>query len=376
MFESILSWLQSWTGNYGIAVILFTILVRLVLSPFDYKSRKSMRKTAKLQPKLAVLQKKYANDREKLNRKTQELYKQEHVSPLSGCLPMLLSYPILIIMFNAMRNYANQQTAQQVLTMLRLGSDLNQTNAPLEGFLWIKNLYMADSPVVSRLVDVNTLTSFGAEVWRNVLSRPENSEIVARILESYPQATMLNLNILENVQCMQNYASVMGITDIKALNLDNLTWLSTTSFGDAQNLSNTLNLMGKALASTPLYRENTETGINLFIFGTVKNLLNGFWILPIMSAASQLVMTKLTPTQQQPVADPSDPKAQSQQATGKFMKWFFPIFSLWICASSTAAFALYWVTSNLIMMGTTVAMNKYLDKKEQKDTIAGEGIVQ
>ena len=370
MFESILSWLQSWTGNYGIAVILFTILVRLVLSPFDYKSRKSMRKTAKLQPKLAVLQKKYANDREKLNRKTQELYKQEHVSPLSGCLPMLLSYPILIIMFNAMRNYANQQTAQQVLTMLST-PNLNINNVKLESFLWIKNLYMADSPVVSRLVDVNTLSSFGANVWQTVIARPENSNIVEEILKVNANGYIVNLETLKN------YAAVMGLTDISALsNLDTANWLSVSAFGEAQSLSNTLNLMGKALASTELYAQNTDTSFSLLIFGTVKNLLNGFWILPIMSAASQLVMTKLTPTQQQPVANPNDPKAQSQQATGKFMKWFFPIFSLWICASSTAAFALYWVTSNLIMMGTTVAMNKYLDKKEQKDTIAGEGIVQ
>ena len=370
MFESILSWLQSWTGSYGVAVILFTILVRLVLSPFDYKSRKSMRKTAKLQPKLAVLQKKYANDRDKLNRKTQELYKQEGVSPLSGCLPMLLSYPILIIMFNAMRNYANQQTAQQVLTMLST-PNLSIDNVKLEGFLWIKNLYMADSPVVSRLVDVNTLSTFGAEVWKTVIARPENTNIVADILKVNAQGYTMNLETLKN------YAAVMGLSDINLLkNIDTANWLSMASFGDAQSLSNTLNVMGKALASTELYKADTDTNLNLLLFGTVKNLFNGLWILPILSAVSQLVMTKLTPTQQPAAPASNDPKAQSQQATGKFMKWFFPIFSLWICASSTAAFALYWVTSNLIMMGTTVAMNKYLDKKEQKETIAGEGIVQ
>ena len=134
-------------------------------------------------------------------------------------------------------------------------------------------------------------------------------------------------------------------------------------------------MVAKALSSTELYKANTDTSISLFLLGTVKSLYNGFWILPIFSAVSQFIMTKLTPTQQTAPAA-NDQQAQSQQATGKFMKWFFPIFSLWICASSTAAFALYWVTSNLIMMAQTVLLNKYLDKKEQKDTIAGEGIVQ
>ena len=372
MFESILSWLHNLVGNYGVAVILFTLLVRIVLFPFDYKSRKSMRKTAKLQPKMAVLQKKYANDREKLNRKMQELYKQEGVSPLSGCLPMLLSYPILIIMFNAMRNYANQQTAQQVLEMLKLGSNLTQQNAPLESFLWIKNLYMADSPVVSRLVDLNTLGTFGSEIWTNVLSK--NTSIIADILQAYPRETMLDLMHLEN------YGAVMGLSDTTRL-MENLravggtAWLSATNSFTNQNLGNTLNLLAKALSSTELYKANTDTSVSLFVFGTVKTLFNGFWILPIFSAASQFIMTKLTPTQQ-PTPAANDAQAQSQQATGKFMKWFFPIFSLWICASSTAAFALYWVASNIIMMGQTFVLNKYIDNKEKKDTIAGEGIVQ
>ncbi len=375
MFESVLGWLHNLVGNYGVAVILFTLLVRAVLFPFDYKSRKGMRKTAKLQPKIAVLQKKYANDRDKLNRKMQELYKQEGVSPLSGCLPMLLSYPILIIMFNAMRSYANQQTALQVLEMLRFGSNLTLEEAPLEGFLWIKNLYMADSPAVSRLVDLNTLGSFGPEVWTNVVKN--NASLVTQILEQYPQQEMLKVINLEN------YGALMGLssTDRLMSHLQTLgpnAWMNASTSFETANLPNTLNLFARLLGSTQPYQENTTVfNLNLLLFNLdFKKFLNGFWILPILSAVSQFIMTKLTPTQQQPMAPADDPKAQSQQATGKFMKWFFPIFSLWICASSTAAFALYWVASNLIAMGSTYAVNKYLDKKEKNDTIAGEGIVQ
>ena len=72
----------------------------------------------------------------------------------------------------------------------------------------------------------------------------------------------------------------------------------------------------------------------------------------------------------------NQPAAEGQPNTGKFMQWFFPIFSLWICLGYSAAFALYWVAGNLVSMGQTYAINKYLDAKEQLAApVAGEGSV-
>ena len=73
---NILAWINSWVGSWGWSMVVFTVMIRLVLTPLDIKSRVSMRKTTKLQPQLQVLQKKYANDKEKLNAKTAELYKK------------------------------------------------------------------------------------------------------------------------------------------------------------------------------------------------------------------------------------------------------------------------------------------------------------
>ena len=114
-------------GNYGWSIIVFTVLIRVVLFPFDYKSRVSMRKTTKIQPQMAALQKKYANDKEKLNKKMAELYKKEHINPLSGCLPVLLTMPILFAMFAAMRMIAEE--GRGVVVLIR---DLNKT-IPFEG---------------------------------------------------------------------------------------------------------------------------------------------------------------------------------------------------------------------------------------------------
>ena len=156
---AVLNWIQSWAGYWGLAIIIFTIMVRLCLTPLDIKSRASMRKTQKLQPQLQALQKKYANDKEKLNAKTAELYKKAHVNPLSSCLPLLLTWPILIAVFGAMRTVANKQLLEQV------GQILNNQQPVLEPFLWIRNLWMPDNLFYTALPDESTLRVISTAEW-------------------------------------------------------------------------------------------------------------------------------------------------------------------------------------------------------------------
>ena len=81
--------------NYGVAIILFTIVVKALVFPFSVKQQKSMASQAKVQKKVRELQKIYANDKMKLNEETQKLYQKEGVSMTGGCLPMLIPLPIL-----------------------------------------------------------------------------------------------------------------------------------------------------------------------------------------------------------------------------------------------------------------------------------------
>ncbi len=89
--------------NYGVAIILFTIVVKLLLLPLNVKSQRAMKKQAKLQPVLAELQKKYAYDQQKLQQETMKLYKDNDVSMMGGCLPMLIQMPILIALYQAIQ---------------------------------------------------------------------------------------------------------------------------------------------------------------------------------------------------------------------------------------------------------------------------------
>lgn len=81
--------------NYGITLILFTILIRVLFIPLAIKQQKGMITTAKFKPKMDELQRKYGNNKERLNQEIMELYKQENYSPLSSCLPTLLQFPLL-----------------------------------------------------------------------------------------------------------------------------------------------------------------------------------------------------------------------------------------------------------------------------------------
>lgn len=99
----VMKFFHSVTGNWGVAIILLTVAVKLVLLPLTHKSMVSAEQMKKLQPKMEELRKKYANDRERQNVEMMKLYQQEKVNPLGGCLPMLFQLPVWAALFTTLR---------------------------------------------------------------------------------------------------------------------------------------------------------------------------------------------------------------------------------------------------------------------------------
>ncbi len=93
---------HSVTSNYGIDIILLTVLVKVLFLPLSHKSMKSMRDMQRLQPQMAKLREKFKDDRERLNKEMIELYRRHRVNPLGGCLPMLLQFPVFIGLYQAL----------------------------------------------------------------------------------------------------------------------------------------------------------------------------------------------------------------------------------------------------------------------------------
>ncbi|EPX64070.1 Inner membrane protein translocase component YidC, long form [Cystobacter fuscus DSM 2262] len=104
LLVSIMKFFHNLTGNWGVAIILLTVLVKTLLLPLTHKSMVSMEAMKKLQPRVEELRKKYADDRERQNMEMMKLYSEAKVSPLGGCLPMLIQMPVWIALFTALRN--------------------------------------------------------------------------------------------------------------------------------------------------------------------------------------------------------------------------------------------------------------------------------
>ena len=121
IFANIIVFLYSFTHNYGIAIILITVLIRVILYPLMQKQMVSMREMQKIQPLMKAVQEKYKNDKERLNKELMALYKEHKVNPMSGCLPLIIQMPILILLFQVLRKFEYLDSAGKIAG----------------GFLWI-----------------------------------------------------------------------------------------------------------------------------------------------------------------------------------------------------------------------------------------------
>ena len=103
IFGYVLNFMNNFVGNYGLAIILFTVLIKIIMLPLSIKQQRTMKKSTELNEKIKVLQFKYKNDPEKLNREMMDLYKKENMSPFSGCLSTIVQFILLISIFYMVR---------------------------------------------------------------------------------------------------------------------------------------------------------------------------------------------------------------------------------------------------------------------------------
>ena len=103
-FEMALDWLYRFIPNYGLAVILLTILVRIVTAPLMVRQMRSAERMRAVQPRMKALQERYKDDRQRQSEELMKLYKEEGINPLGGCLPLLLQFPVLVGLFYALRS--------------------------------------------------------------------------------------------------------------------------------------------------------------------------------------------------------------------------------------------------------------------------------
>lgn len=167
-FGVLLLWLYNLVGNYGVAIFLFALVVKIIMVPFQFKSQKGMMRMQLLNPQIQELQKRHEGNQQRLQQEISNLYREEKVNPMSGCLWMLIPYPILLALYRAVRFPLTTMMgvsaellaeggaiAQKLAELGFVASKANSPYLQLEQSEFISNHFAAFQGISEKLVDIN-----------------------------------------------------------------------------------------------------------------------------------------------------------------------------------------------------------------------------
>ena len=162
-----LSFFHRLIANYGVAIILVTIALKLVFWPVQARSIKSMKEMQRFQPQLQKLKEKYKDDPQRLNQETMKLYKEHKINPMSGCLPMVVQLPVLIGFYRV------------------LISDIALRGA---SFLWIRDLSQPDTVITVAGLPINPLplVMVGTQIWQQKITPTSGDPQQAKMMMFMP----------------------------------------------------------------------------------------------------------------------------------------------------------------------------------------------
>jgi YidC/Oxa1 family membrane protein insertase len=190
--------MYTFCGDWGLAIILITIIFRALVYPLTSKQTRSSYEMQRLQPKIQEIQTKYEGDKQRISEETMKMYADNKVSPLSGCLPMLLQMPIFIILFQVLRE--------------RIPSGANFYNLVPDLTLMPKDLLTNGGPLVNSIPYVLLVLIFGASMLVPMLIQ-KNSNNQAKIMGIFMSVFMLWIGFTSpaGVLLYWDMSSIIGI---------------------------------------------------------------------------------------------------------------------------------------------------------------------
>ncbi len=305
--------------NVGLAIILFTIVIYMCLLPLTIKQQKFSKLSAKMNPEIQAIQKKYANRRDndsmlKMQEETQAVYKKYGVSPSGSCVQMLIQLPILFALYKVIYAVPAYVTS-------------------------IKASYMT---VVDKLVSLEGASEF--------LQTFKNSAMFAK--------QFTNESFVQGSEYMKN-------TFIDVLNMASTSeWMSLKtkfpSIADAvQNtydtLSNYNNFLGLNIADSPSYivGEAFKAGSYGLVIGAI--------MIPLLAALTQYLNVKLMPQQENKSGSGSE-TADAMMQSMKTMNMMMPIMSAFFCFTFPTGMGIYWIAGSVVRSIQQVLVNRHIDK--------------
>ena len=178
-----LNWIYSGVGNIGWAIVLFTLIVRIIASPLDLWGKSKMRKQSdamrRLQPQLDKLKKQYEDQPNVFRQEQYKLMQKEKVSMFGSCLPMIVNLGLFWLVlggFRAFMAYQNEILIYNLAERYLLGHEITYADYQLHSFLWIQNVFMADTPWSSIVPSLATFS--GSGMFGLGATMPQNAESI------------------------------------------------------------------------------------------------------------------------------------------------------------------------------------------------------
>lgn len=299
IFGYLLNFIYNFVNNYGLAMIIFTLVIKIVMLPLSIKQQRMLKKSNKLQEKMKVLQFKYKNDPDKLNREMMNLYKEEKMNPFSGCLSTIIQFILLISIFYMVRcplTYMKKVDTESINSYVSQMQEDGKTVS-------------AAYPEIDIIREVEYLKEKNPED-SNIDKLSINMEFLGLDLSKIPQQNLTDwtVYIIPVLYIISSFVSIK-------LN----------------------NSMQKKASKT----NDSESVIDITEDSKKKE-----------DKKNQLIKVE----EEGPAEEEFDAMAQ----TNKMMSWMIPIMSVSISIVAPLGLALYWLVNNITMIVERLVLNKII----------------
>lgn len=306
-------------GNIGLAIIIFTIVMRIILFPTSFRQQKSSRMMQLMQPEMKAIQEKYKNKTDNASMMAQQeemkaLYEKYGTSMTSGCLPLLLQMPVIFALYRIIMNIP----------------------------AYVPSVYS---------IYENVLNAIGGSSAAQKLVEFGTSNNLDGVLKQ-----LHNLGI-DNADFTSEQVSNLIVDFLYKLNPVQWSNLAST-FPDAADKIK--------VAASQAENINNFLGINLSTAPSSMGFVpNVYWIIPILAGLFQYLSAKLMSTTNQAMTDGNDQSAQMM----KSMNLMMPLMSVWFCFTFASGIGLYWCASSGVMILQQLFLNNYFKKFSDKELI-------
>jgi len=303
LFGYVLNFLYQLIDNYGVAIIIFSILAKLIMLPLTIKQQKTMKKTAKIQEEMKQIQFKYKNDPEKMNQEVMALYKREDMSPFSGCLSSIVQIILVLAVFILV--------SSPLTYMVKLDKEeINKLNEVVSQEQPTENRYK-EIAIIRYIRNLEPQTSVSEDEKEVEEKESENQEF----------------NVYDYIEKVDLNMDFFGI-DLSAVPTDDLSNWKAFIIPILYVITSFISIRLTTATQNKKQKEN-----NLITDGSEESKKEEE-INPMLEA-------------------------------NKSMSWFMPIMSISIAIIAPLGLALYWLMNNILMIVERLVLNKFMNKEEE-----------